>query len=135
MLRETVRSNFYRVDEIQGLYKAAEVRAEKYIYKLRNDVIRSLRKGDQDPSAVFSSLRYRTILICDTELSIARNSARFRWFTGNQEDVVIVASDSPCELCKSKLTTIRWNDRLGEAKIPPFHPVCKCQVRLAGEGR
>lgn len=133
ILASTIRRNYPDPERVHGLVKYMEGRAQRYIRKLRDEVIRRLKDETLSPNVVFSTLAYRAVLIFDTELAYARNIARYRWLRRNKTDMEIVASGDSCEICRPKLTTIRWNDKLGEANIPPFHPLCDCRV-VAAEG-
>jgi len=133
ILRRVIMDNYPDSEKIAGLYKLSENRVRKHVMRLRKEVVRRLKSGDDSPNLVFESLRYRTSLIFNTEINQARNLARYRWFVNHQKDIRIVCSDDPCSVCKSKLTTIRWDDKLGEAKIPCFHPNCTCRVEMVEE--
>jgi hypothetical protein len=135
ILHAVIRRNYPDPEVASGLNEYANRRARKYITKLRDDVIRRLKADPEtSPDVIFSSLTYRTVLIFDTELSFADNVSRYRWLARNQINMNIVSSSGdPCNICKPKLTLINWNDKLGEANIPPYHPTCYCKV-VAVEG-
>lgn len=134
MLGSVVRRNYPDPERAHGLVKYMEDRARRYVRKLREEVIRRLKQKDLSPNVIFSALAYRAVLIFDTELAYARNISRYRWLVRNKRDVEIVPVGDSCEICRPKLTTIRWNDKLGEANIPPFHPLCDCRV-VEAEGQ
>ncbi len=133
MLRSAIRLNYPDPENIHGLNKYMEDRARKFVYRLRDEVIRRIKLDDMSPNVVFSALAYRSILIFDTELSYAANVAKYRWLKKNKIDMKVVGSDDSCSICSPKLTTIKWNDKLGEANIPPFHPLCNCRM-IEAEG-
>jgi len=133
MLRSAIRKNYPDPERVHGLIKYMEDRAQRYIRKLRDEVIRNLKDETLSPNVVFSALSYRAVLILDTELSYARNISTYRLLVRNKVDMEVIATGDSCEICFPKLTTIKWNDKLGEAKIPPFHPLCDCRV-IAAEG-
>lgn len=128
MLRNRVRRNYPDPEKVYGLNKYMENRAKESIYRLRNETIRRLKNKDTNPNIVFSALAYRTVLIFDTELAHANNIATYRWLVRNKIDMKIVSMENPCRECKAKLTTINWDDKLGEVNIPPFHCLCSCEV-------
>jgi hypothetical protein len=128
LLHSKIRMNYWDPETINGLLKYCDLRAEKYIINLKNKVLSKLKNSDLSPNIIFSTLRYKTILIFESELSIAENVSKYRWFVKNGIDMKVVLSDNPCDVCLSKLTIIKCNDRLGEMKIPPFHPKCECRL-------
>jgi hypothetical protein len=128
ILHSVIRRIYRDPMKINGIYKYMDGRAQSYIWKLRNEVIRRLKEKKNTPNVVFSSLEYRTELIFKSELSLAHNISKYRWLSDNQVDMKVVGSDNPCDICKPKLTSIKWNDKLGEANIPPFHVQCQCKV-------
>lgn len=133
MLGVAIRRNYPDPERVHGLVKYMETRARRYIKRLREEVIRRLKNKDLSPNVIFSALAYRAVLIFDTELAYARNVSRYRWLIRNKLDIRVIPSGDSCDICRPKLTTIRWNDKLGEANIPPFHPLCDCRV-VAAEG-
>ena len=133
MLHSIIRKNYPDPERVHGIIKYMEDRARKYVVKLRDEAIRRLKEPNVSPNVVFSALAYRAVLIFDTELAHARNISVYRWLVRNKIDMKVVSLDEPCEICRAKLTTIKWNDKLGEANIPPFHPLCNCRV-VAVEG-
>jgi hypothetical protein len=128
IVTSVIRRHYHDPERVHGLIKYMEDRVRRYILRLRNEVIRRLKESDLEPNIVFAALAYRTILIFDTELAHARNIATYRWLKRNKINMKIVSQDSPCDICKPKLTIINWNDKLGEANIPPFHCLCSCRV-------
>ncbi len=136
MLHSRIRRNYPDPEKVHGLNKYADTRARRFVTKLRDDVIRNLKANPElSPDIIFSAFAYRAVLIFDTELAFAENVSRYRWYARNKLDMnIISSSEEPCELCKPKLTLVRWNDKLGEANIPPFHPLCNCRV-VAVEGQ
>jgi len=131
ILREIVRENYPDPERIHSLYASTERRARKYIDRLMKDVVRQLKVGKNSPNVIFDSVRYRTVLIHDTEQAWAENLARFRWFKRYRQDMQIAKVRDACEICTNQLTVIKWDDRLGEAKIPPYHPLCQCGLEAA----
>jgi len=129
IVRTAVRNNYPDPLKAFGITKDATNRGAFYIRKLRKEIVAELKVNQRSPNAIFEAKRYRAGLIYDTELARAGNVARFRWFKRHEVDVAVVTADDACEFCKSQLTTIRWNDRLGEANVPPHHPGCACIVR------
>jgi hypothetical protein len=129
ILRNEARNYYGDPIGVDSLYIVANRQAEHYVKKLEKDVISRLKKG-MDISVTFESLRYRATLIFDTEIASIRNLARYRWLRANQVDMEVVSYGEGCETCKPKLTTIKWDDKLGEANIPPFHPLCRCGLEV-----
>ncbi len=131
IVNHQIRLNYPDPEGVHGLIKYLNKKIEDSMKRLEKDIIARLRRADSSPNVVFSALSYRTILIFDTELARAQNLARYRWLVKNQADIQIISNDNECEICTPKLTTINWNDKLGEADIPPFHPLCNCKVVMA----
>jgi len=128
-----IRSNYPDPFISRSLTKYMEERIDSSINKLVNELIRRIKADQETPNIIFESLKYRTILIFDTELAYADNLSIYRWYAINKIDMKIVSSGKPCNICKPKLTSIKWNDKLGEVNIPPYHPLCTCRV-VAVEG-
>jgi hypothetical protein len=135
VIKRTIRANYLGSisdPDYRTLVMLAERRARRYITRLRDDVIYQLGKNrGLPPDATFNALRYRARLIYRTETAYMRNLSKYQWARVNKTDVEVVSlSGEPCEICRDKLKTVSWNDKLGEAKIGPFHPNCRCSLRM-----
>jgi hypothetical protein len=138
LLARVVRGNYFEPLRIGHLVEFVQRRAESSIDRLRRDVVDRLGNDrESSPFAIFLSLAYRAELIYDTELAFAGNLSRFKWLQGQKKSAVAVSRPgvTPCNLCLSRLTIIRWDDTLGETMIPPHHPLCGCVVEEARELR
>lgn len=136
ILRQIIRSNYHDPMSIHGLYKEAESRSRKFLERLRNDLVGRLRtslSAENSPNVIFDTLKYRTVLIYKTEAATMGNLARFKWLRKNNKDAQILANEGACEQCEAQLTVISWNDKLGEDRLPPFHPGCDCEVVVKKE--
>lgn len=130
-LKTTIRKNYGDPISIHGLYGEAEQRSKKYVERLRNDLVSRLKlelSRGNSPNIAFAALEYRTVLIYDNESAFFDNLSFFKERRRNHQDVRVVAAEDSCELCKSKLTIITSDDNLGEERLPPFHPLCRCKV-------
>jgi len=130
MFHRVARKNYADPDSIHFLYTSIDQSVERWVNRLRRNLVSRLKSSADSPSLQFDAVRYRTVLIYETELARITNLAKFRWFKNNQLDMEVVCNEDACEICKSKLTEIRWNDKLGEVKIPPHHPLCSCGIKL-----
>lgn len=102
--------------------------------KLKKDLIERLEEGEYDVKHIFDALLYRTKAIYSTEKAFAKHISLL--YVGKQlnKDIqVFNDNEEICEICKAKLTKIKYNDTLAEDKIPPHHPGCKCGVKFIAE--
>jgi hypothetical protein len=130
ILHRIIREEYRDPETIYGIYKMADSRVESYVAKLERDLISQLKTSSYSPNVIFESLKFRAVLIGETERQWARNAASLRWLRKFKVDIEIVGSDTMCDVCRSKLTTIRADDRLEEVEIPPFHPLCGCGLKV-----
>lgn len=128
ILRQLIRETYQDPQTIFGVYRMSDDRCQKYIARLRDDLIQQIKSSTNSPNVIFESLRWRAVLIYDTERAWAKNMAYYRWMKALHVDTAVMADEDACEECKSKLTTIKWDDRLGDTRIPPHHPLCKCWI-------
>jgi hypothetical protein len=132
IIRKRIQANYFDPFGVHVLVRQTENKIRKVITKLRDELVERLKRGEASPNVIFASFEYRAIVIFDTELAFAENLSTLRWLQENERQSRIVSDSDSCNLCESKLTVIRWNDKLGEANIPPFHPLCRCKVVDAG---
>lgn len=120
-----------------------EVRArvEKFVTKLANNVIDSLRRNTDDnmtptelsmkARAVFDSMQFRTDFIEDVEVRKAANLGRSRGFFSRgitQVFSIINSSSDPCPTCISRHNkAIQTNFSVPDL-LPPHHAHCNCFV-------
>ncbi len=118
-----------------------ESRSNKFITKLTNNVIHTLRRNTNNMSdiseiirtthAVFDSVEFRTKFIEDVEIRKAKNlgEAIAQKILGKQQ-VVSVAADTSCDKC------IRFNNRITDLgllvidDLPPHHAGCACTMQF-----
>ncbi len=129
IIHQIIRNKYPDPETIQGLYRMSDSRVDKYISRLEQDLLSQLRSRNDSPNVVFESLRYRTVLIYDTERAWAGNIATLKWLRKFKVDIQIVGSDTMCDICRSKLTIVRVDDKLEEVEVPPFHPLCECWLK------
>jgi hypothetical protein len=127
-LHPIMRNNYRDPATIAGIIKVCDVSLEKSIARLRNNILFRLKDLSRAPDITFSSLEYRTTLIYKTEKSFSDNYSKYKWLVKNKVDMKVISKGQTCPECLPKLTTIKWDDKLGEVKIPPFHPQCHCIV-------
>lgn len=103
--------------------------------KLRDDLIVKLddedvRSGKVSPTAVFSSLEYRTHSIYNTEIQRTHNYATFLLGKRTGAEIILDIKEDACEVCQARLTSFSQGDNLTENDIGPYHPNCTCGLIL-----
>jgi hypothetical protein len=128
IVRNNINSIYPDPIESYNIFIICQHRTRSSIGKLQQDLIDRMSLG-KSPTTVFKVLEYRTKLIYSSILGLSTNLSKFRWFRDNQINMTVTSSPNACNSCMSKLTVIRWNDKLGENKLPPFHSGCECGVK------
>ena len=127
-LRSIVRNAFPVPEEAAVLFGPLERRARRYVRRLSEDVIDRLSDRVDPPNVVFNALRFRAVMIHDTEGHRAFNIARYRWLRRHDVDVDVWQAEDVCEECRRAADRMRRAERLYQELLPPFHPVCRCLV-------
>lgn len=110
-------------------------RANKYVQRLTNDIIASMKRNMNPDSlvastrAVFDTLSYRVQLIEETEAKKAYNYGKFIALKLNgATKIQFFAQDAVCKSCNNEVKDVSL---LHFDSIPPFHPNCNCQIDKA----
>ena len=110
---------------------------EKYVYKLRDQVIAALKTntvGDIETrqvdatlaSLVFDSLKHRTRMIDTSEITRAYNYGvcSGHKINGFNEIRSQRTNSNPCKICDNQILKYKYTDAIIYEELPPFHPHC-----------
>jgi hypothetical protein len=135
----TFPGNAKLVSIITSSRKRFSSRAERYVNKLTEHVIKALRRrvtDSLDPEelvtetrSVLDSFKHRTDFIEDVEIRKARQWGQVQAWKDMGAAELFSVSGNPltqCDECKSR--TVTTLDTLSLADIPPYHANCNCSL-------
>jgi hypothetical protein len=117
---------------------------EKYVYKLKDDILDTLRRRLVDmtsqemtvslPLAVMSAYKHRGNMIDDSEIVRAYNYGLASGFRLTGFDTIeSVGDESCCDSCKRHTLKYKQSDVIIYEELPPMHPHCTCTMRRSSK--